>query len=181
MEAGRHPAQPRPGEDQAGVAGRAETELSEDGMSKFTPEWIRIVRSSFKMCELEDIHKEVVFETLDEIIRLQETEQKWIPVGEADLQTWQKYIVVCKSKHNGLKTYTVLAQYFPPKTVLEEDFIDDQFYGEDSITEYDEENDCYWVKEGWFEYTYEGEMGYRLSDEVVMVMPFPQPPKDGKS
>ena len=120
-----------------------------------------------------------------ELVRLQsrvqelEDEQRWIPVGEADLQTWKKYIVLCKSKYNKFKTYTTLAQYFLPKTVLEEDFIDDQFYGEESITEYDEENDCYWVKEGWFEYTYEGEMGYRLSDEVVLVMPLPQPPKDG--
>ena len=37
IEAGRHPAQPRQGENQAGVAGRTETELSEDGMTTGDP------------------------------------------------------------------------------------------------------------------------------------------------
>lgn len=111
-------------------------------------------------------------------IRELEQERRWISVKEANLEVWKKYIVLLKNKEG--KTYSGLAQYFPSKTVLEEDFISDECYEEESITEYDEENDCYWVREGWFEHTIEGEMEYRLSDEVIMVMPLPQPPKEGE-
>ena len=37
MEAGRHPTQPRPGEDKAGVIRRATEELSEDRMTEPLP------------------------------------------------------------------------------------------------------------------------------------------------
>jgi len=68
MEADRHPTQPRPGEDKAGTARRVETELSEDGMSKFTKEWIDETRKLLKKETI--INKKLVYEMLDEIERL---------------------------------------------------------------------------------------------------------------
>ncbi len=101
--------------------------------------------------------------------------QQWISVSEAALKTREKYIVVCKNKEG--KFYSNLAQYFHAKKVLEEDFISDE---EKSITEYDIENDYYWIKEGWFEYNNEGEIEYRIPDEVIFVMPLPQLPKESE-
>lgn len=160
-------------------------------MTEFTKEDIEYYRKQYalwtsrRQTTPEELHLiGRLRDALDEIERLQqriaelEQERRWISIEEANLEVWKKYIVLLKNKEG--KTYSGLAQYFPSKTVLEEDFISDECYEEESITEYDEENDCYWVREGWFEHTIEGEMEYRLSDEVIMVMPLPKPPKEGE-
>ena len=70
--------------------------------------------------------------------------------------------------------FTTLAEYIPPRTVLEEDYIADEYIGEE-CAEYDDEKDCYWVKEGWFEYAYVAEIHYSLLGfEITHWMPIPE-------
>ena len=53
----------------------------------------------------------------------------------------------------------------------------------DGDTEYDEENDCYWIPENWYEDNFmEDNMNYLICDEyrVTHWMPLPEPPKEEK-
>ena len=102
---------------------------------------------------------------------------RWIPVTERLPESGQSVFVTCLTEEG--RKYTGLAQYFgeKEKAVLEEDFIDDSCWGE-AGTEYDEENDCFWVKEGWFEFSLDGERAYRLSDPVIFYMALPELPKE---
>ena len=59
----------------------------------------------------------------------------------------------------------VMAQYIPPKTVLSEDFLSDEFGCE--CDEYDEENDCYWVTEGWWESSEEADTNWQISLKIT--------------
>ena len=91
---------------------------------------------------------------------------RWIPVTERLPEVMKKVEVVCLSEYN--KHFTGLAQYIPAHTVLEEEFINEDYWGDEyQLSEYDEEEDKYYVKEGWFEYTLEGEMMYKLSIPVI--------------
>ena len=119
-----------------------------------------------------------IWNDLQRQINALKEKQRWIPVSEKP-QSWKNiFFVTCLTEEG--RQYTGLAQYFgeKEKAVLEEDFIDDSCWGEESITEYDEENDCLWVKEGWFEFSLEGERAYRLSDPVIFYMALPEPPKE---
>lgn len=52
----------------------------------------------------------------------------------------------------------------------------------DGDTEYDEENDCYWIPENWYEDNFmEDNMNYLICDEyrVTHWMPLPELPKEG--
>ena len=68
---------------------------------------------------------------------------------------------------------TTVAQYVAPKTVLDEDFLDEDAEG---CSEYDEEKDCYWVVEGWWENSWESETNWKLTGTVTHWMPLPEPP-----
>lgn len=69
--------------------------------------------------------------------------------------------------------YLAMATYFAPRTVLAEDWFDD--YDKDFM-DYDEENDCYWVYEGFYEYTTEHENQYGIANTVTHWMELPELP-----
>ena len=68
------------------------------------------------------------------------------------------------------------AIYIAPKTILAEDFLSDDIDCSDA-EEYDEENDCYWVVEGWWEDSFESDMNYKISREITHWQPLPEPPE----
>jgi hypothetical protein len=72
-----------------------------------------------------------------------------------------------------------IGQHIPPKTVLAEDFLDENAEG---CSEYDSGNDCYWVIEGWWEDSWQVEVNYKIHDAVTHWMPLPEPPvgKEGE-
>ena len=59
-----------------------------------------------------------------------------------------------------------ISQYIAPKSTLYFDFFNSDAEYEE-YEEYDEKNDCYWVKDGWWEYSYEVEV-------VTEWMPLPK-------
>jgi hypothetical protein len=64
------------------------------------------------------------------------------------------------------------ACYIPPKTVLADDFLSDEWDCE-SAAEYDEEKDCYWVTEGWWEASWDAETNWKIAGEVIGWLPLP--------
>lgn len=62
----------------------------------------------------------------------------------------------------------VIAEYIRKNTVLEEDFIDEDFRDiEFGLSEYNEEKDCYYVKENWFEFNQNHELNYVIEEKVL--------------
>jgi hypothetical protein len=100
---------------------------------------------------------------------------RWIPVEERLPETKQDILVIVKNK----KPRVEKACYIPPKTILAEDFLSDECDCE-SVQEYDEENDSYWVVEGWWESSWESDANWKLSGEVTHWMPLPVPPEGEK-
>lgn len=98
-------------------------------------------------------------------------ESKWISIKERLPEILTGVLVRYISSYG--KTHTTIAQYIAPKTVLEEDFLDDDAEG---CSEYDEEKDCFWVIEGWWENSWESETNWKLTGTVTHWMPLPEPP-----
>jgi len=97
----------------------------------------------------------------------------WIPVTTRLPEKELSVLVSLKSERG--RTYITTACHIPEKTVLEEDFMHEDFH-EDGI--YDEEKDCYWTNSGWYEQQTSPEVNWKLSDKVTHWMPLPEPPKE---
>lgn len=109
-----------------------------------------------------------------ELARLRE-ERRWIPVSEKP-KTLNPVYISYVSNYNK-KRYQSVASYIAPRTVLAEDFLTDEC-DTSSCQEYDDENDCYWVIEGWWEESTVSEIQYMIPDVVTHWMPLPQPPQE---
>jgi len=99
---------------------------------------------------------------------------KWINVKDKKPKCQQKVLVFFKNSCD--MKIIAMAQYIPPKTVLEEDFIAEEWWEDQSLSEHDEKEDCYWVIEGWFEYSEEAEMQYKIVDKITHWMELPDFP-----
>jgi hypothetical protein len=77
--------------------------------------------------------------------------QRWISVDEEKPPT--KTMLLVKIDRGDGKTWTILAEFIPAKTVYAEDFFED--YDEEYM-EYDESEDMYYVPETWVECSYFG-------------------------
>jgi hypothetical protein len=110
---------------------------------------------------------------MEELAALQD-KVRWVPVSERLPEAKQSVLVIVKRGQR----HTEKACYIPPKTVLAEDFLSDEFDCEDA-EEYDEENDCYWVVEGWWEDSWEADSNWKMSGEVTHWMPLPAQPEEG--
>ena len=86
----------------------------------------------------------------------------WISPQQVLPITGKRVVVIVKL--NGKTLWTTIAEYIHPKTILSEDFFDEACEGDD---EYDEEKDCYWVKEGWYESNLYSENNWCITDEVM--------------
>jgi hypothetical protein len=62
------------------------------------------------------------------------------------------------------KHWTTIAEYIHSRTIKSEDFFNEDCEGDD---EYDEENDCYWVKANWYESNLYDEVHWCIIDEVL--------------
>jgi hypothetical protein len=107
-------------------------------------------------------------------------EAEWIPVGERLPEARKDVMVVIVTP---LGTRQVdKACYIPARTVLSEDFLSDE-YDVSDCQEYDEENDSYWVVEGWWEASFESDMNWKISNTAILwkdISPLPVPPKEGE-
>ena len=81
-------------------------------------------------------------------------------------------IVIEKTKSNGEKTYfKSLARYVPYMTVKEEEFMADEYFAQG---DYNESEDEFYTPEGFYEWSYEADIHYRISDPVIAWMFIPE-------
>lgn len=102
--------------------------------------------------------------------------RKWVAVSEG-LPKARQRVLAFYTNDCGARRIEI-ACYTPPRTVRAEDFLSDDYYGE-GYDEYDEENDCFWVVEGWWEDSLEAEINWKIISPVTHWMPLPETPKEG--
>lgn len=98
---------------------------------------------------------------------------KWIDINEEQPKPQQRCYVICeniyKELSNGVykeKTtkFQTMAEFIPFKTVLAEDYMDDNF---SEIFDYDELKDEYFTPEGWYEWSSSADVNWQLSAKVT--------------
>ena len=98
---------------------------------------------------------------------------QWRDVREELPENEKKVFVYFKNElGHGRRT---TAEYIRAKTVLAENYLNDEW--SDDFGEYDDEKDCYWTPEGWYEQQEITEVNWYLGKDIVTHwMPLPAPP-----
>ena len=103
---------------------------------------------------------------------------KWIPVSERLPDAETEVIVLAKRKFKGGDfRYIITTALYEDGTVLENDSI---WYWDDLDGEWNEEEDCYIIPEGWWEfrhYNMDEVYNNAIDDEVIAWQPLPEPYK----
>lgn len=102
----------------------------------------------------------------------------WISCSERMPEVETKVLIFAKRKYKdgGVRNIVTTAMY-EDGTMSEND---SNWRWEDIDGEWDEENDCYIIPEGWWEdkiYNYDGELNNAVDDKVIAWQPLPQPYK----
>ncbi len=105
-----------------------------------------------------DMLKKQVTE-LNEALRIRLVSNGGLP------QAKESVLALVKSKW-GDELYIERACYIPPKSIRADDFFLDDLEDE-SVEEYDEELDLYWVAEGWWEDSHEANVNWKITGEVI--------------
>ena len=104
----------------------------------------------------------------------------WIPCSDKLPTVEEKVLIFAKRKYRGGSfKYIITTAMYEDGTVLEND---SKWRWEDIEAEWDEEEDCYIIPEGWWEdkaYNPDGALNYAIYDEVIAWQPLPQPYKEG--
>jgi hypothetical protein len=101
---------------------------------------------------------------------------RWIPVSERLPESQNPVLVVAVSKGMGLP-YIFKAAHINHHEITEDEYgwTDGEY-----DSEYDEENDCFWIPECWYECNaVEGNTNWVMDEDYTIThwMPLPQPPK----
>lgn len=100
------------------------------------------------------------------------TSGEWVRV-ESRLPESRRRVLVSYTNECGARRIEI-ACYIPPRTVRAEDFLSEDYA--EGCEEYDEENDCFWVIEGWWEDSSEAEINWQITSPVTHWAPLPEPP-----
>lgn len=101
---------------------------------------------------------------------------KWIPVTERLPESQNPVLVVAVSKGMGLP-YIFKAAHINHHEITEDEYgwTDGEY-----DSEYDEENDCFWIPECWYECNaVDGNTNWVMDEDYTIThwMPLPEPPK----
>ncbi len=103
---------------------------------------------------------------------LEQTFDKWNSVDKKKPEAMIK--VLAYGTNSLYKGRVIMAEYIPKNTIDSNDFLDDEFLGD--YSEYDDEKDIYWVKEGWWESSEESDTNWKVSLDITHWMSLPAIP-----
>lgn len=114
---------------------------------------------------------------LDEVLDLFRTKQEWISVEDRLPDSGVHCILCCDMKRiDGTHSQYVCDGYLAERFKINAHYADD-----DCATEYNEEDDEYYLKEGWYEVikNWDNYNSIVIDDTVTHWMPLPEPPMKG--
>ena len=121
-------------------------------------------------------------ELLDELENLPpaQPEQKWIPCSERLPENRVSVIVCFREWQQYAKryVYSIVVGWYARKHSVHENVFSDW----EADCEYDEIEDEYYIEEGWYEFTTQGNgdlMNWYINADVIAWMPLPEPYKEG--
>lgn len=117
----------------------------------------------------------IIYKSKEEIIPL--FPLRWIPVGERLPESQNPVLVVAVSKGMGF------SHIFKAAHINHHEITEDEYGWTDGEydSEYDEENDCFWIPECWYECNaVEGNTNWIMDEDYTIThwMPLPQPPAE---
>lgn len=93
---------------------------------------------------------------------------KWIKISE------------CKPEHGKIVLICIVTEHLkrqiPLRAIWYDRFTEEDNYNENEATEYCEEKDAYFVREGWYEFNQCDEVNWEVSEEVTHWAKIPMPP-----
>lgn len=103
-------------------------------------------------------------------------QERWIPVTEKLPKPNTNVILKCRAEGytEKYRYFITIGCYIPALTVKIEEKWNDEF---EEVEVYDEKNDTYYCKEGWYEETTQGDgdhMSWYMSAEVIEWRPLPE-------
>lgn len=100
----------------------------------------------------------------------QQSVTSWVSIEDAQPNPQQRVYVVCENPKygGGVVRFQTMAEYIPPMTVKEEDYMSDEYQGEG---DYNEDEDVYYTPEGFYEWQSEPEINWKISAKVTHWMP----------
>lgn len=121
-------------------------------------------------------------EKLDAIMDKILDNQGWIPCSEKLPESEKEVLIMANRKYMGGKILPIITTaIYEDGTMLEKDSI---WYWSDIDGEWNEEEECYIIPKGWFEYRhYNPDEVYNntIDDNVIAWMPLPEPYKPEKN
>ena len=116
-----------------------------------------------------------------EIIPPAPPEQKWIPCSERLPENRVSVIVCFREWQQYAKryVYSIVVGWYARKHSVHENV----FYDWEADCEYDEIEDEYYIEEGWYEFTTQGNgdlMNWYINADVIAWMPLPEPYQGGE-
>ena len=116
-----------------------------------------------------------------EIIPPAQPEQKWIPCSERLPENRVSVIVCFREWQQYAKryVYSIVVGWYARKHSVHENVFSDW----EADCEYDEIEDEYYIEEGWYEFTTQGNgdlMNWYINADVIAWMPLPEPYQGGE-
>lgn len=119
-----------------------------------------------------------VIEWKNECFEVIDANDGWIPCSERQPVVETKVLICARRRYrDGTFHYIITTAMYEDGSISEHDSI---WNWEDIDGEWDEENDCYIIPEGWWEdkmYNPDGQLNYAVDDEVIKWMPIIEPHK----
>lgn len=101
---------------------------------------------------------------------IMELESNWIDI-KIKPENDRLVFLLIQRRHGGCTV--IRAEYIPPWTVLQDDFLDPDECDIEEMCDYSEKDKKYYVKEGWFEMNENEETHFLVSEEELAWKPLP--------
>lgn len=117
----------------------------------------------------------------EEINRILEQESGWIPCSERLPESETEVLITVRRKYKSGRCVNIITTAFYEDGKMLE--CDSCWNWVDIESEYDEENDCYIIPEGWWEnrhFNQDEVYNNLIDDEVIAWMPLPEPYRESE-